>query len=129
MLAFKYLNLTAFLLTATTTTAGKVELATNAEAITGTATNRALTPASGAALVNNRQAAARYTASIGDGTTTSIRVNHALNTDWPLVQVYRNSDNSMVLTEVSVFDADNVDVVFNTAPATNAYTVVILAVG
>lgn len=69
----------------------------------------------------------RYAATIGDGATTSIVVNHALNTRDVTVQVYQNAANyEQVECAVEHTDANNVTLVFTVAPASNAYRVVVM---
>ena len=66
--------------TASTTNPGVVELATTAEALAGTDTSRAVTPAG--------LAARSFTADVGDGTETSYTITHNLGTRDVIVQCY-----------------------------------------
>lgn len=61
------------------------------------------------------------------GGATSIAVEHALNTRDVIVQVYDAATYAEVLTDVVRTTADVVTVSFATAPAANAYRVVVLA--
>jgi hypothetical protein len=68
----------------------------------------------------------KYSANVGDGTTTTITVNHALNTRDVVVQVYTNAaPYDTVFTEVQRTDVNNVSLVFGSAPASAAYRVVV----
>lgn len=102
-------NATAIVSAASTSAAGKVELATTAEALAGTDTARAVTPAG--------LAARSYRAAIGDGSATAIAVNHALGTRDVVVQLYDASSYETLVAQVVRTDTANVTVTFNSAPA------------
>lgn len=69
-----------------------------------------------------------FTTTIGNGSSTSYVVNHALNTTEVIVQVRETASLKRVIdVEIDITDANNVTVVFGIAPALNAYTVVVLA--
>lgn len=104
---------------ATTTTQGKVELATQAEAQAKTDTDRALTPASVADF------ARKYTGLIGNGSNTSLAVTHGLGSQWVTAQVFDASTNEQVECDVVLTNSTTVTFTFATAPASNAYRVVI----
>lgn len=106
--------------TASTTNQGVVELATNAEALAGTDTSRAVTPAG--------LAARSFTAAIGDGTATSIDVTHNLGTRNVIVQMYDSSTYETVYAEVSRSSTSAINCRFNTAPASGDITVLITKV-
>lgn len=75
-------------------------------------------------VVAGSAAAASYAQTIGDGSTTSFTINHALGTSDVFVSVREASGNlSIVYPEVQVTDANNVKVIFDVAPASNAYRV------
>ena len=103
--------------TASSTTEGLVELATATEVKTGTATNRAVTPAGVASL--------SYAASVGNGVLTSVPVTHNLGTRDVIVQVYDNSSWDTVHVETVRTSTTVVTLEFTVAPATNEYRVVI----
>lgn len=67
----------------------------------------------------------KYTALVGNNSNTTITVNHALGNQWPQVDVYRVSDSQKVMVEAVMTDANNLNLVFAVAPATNAYRVVV----
>ena len=105
---------------ATTSQVGVVELATAAEALAGSATDKAVTPSG--------LAARSYTESIGDGSTTSFTVTHGLGTRNVMVQMYDASSYETVYAEVSRTSTTELTVRFNTAPAANDITVLVTKV-
>jgi hypothetical protein len=110
---------------ASDTSAGIVELATQAEVDAGTDTARAVTPAG---LAGSVFATRKFSANIGDGSATSFTVTHNLNTRDVTVEVVRTSGNyDTVLVEVQRTSVNAVVVVFDAAPAANAYRVLIRA--
>jgi hypothetical protein len=106
---------------ASTTAKGVVELATDAEAIAGTDTARALTPASGAALVNDRvnafSEATRFTGAIGDGTNTTLDFVHNLDARVVMVQAYDIASGQLVMVDFFHKDPNTVTFRFAAAPA------------
>jgi hypothetical protein len=110
---------------ASATAKGVVELATNAEAITGTDATRALTPASGAALAENRSALAaadlfnitRKSATIGDGVNAEINFVHNLNARVVMIQTYDVASGQIVMVDFRHRDANTVTFSFADAPA------------
>ena len=102
---------TAIVSAASTSAAGKVELATTAEALAGSDSSRAVTPAG--------LAARSFKDTIGDGSATAIVVNHALGTRDVIVQLYDASSYETCIAQVVRTDANNVTVTFNSAPANN----------
>lgn len=110
---------------ASTSSAGIIQLATQAETDTGTDALKAVTPATLAAAVWGTR---KNNTNIGDGSATSYVVTHNFNTRDVLVEVYRNSGNfDSVLCEVQRTSVNAVTLVFDTAPAVNAYRVSIRA--
>jgi phage-related tail fiber protein len=76
--------------------------------------------------VDTSVVARKVAANVGDGSSTSITVNHNLGTRDVQVQVYTNAaPYDTVLVETQRTDANNVLLVFGTAPATNAYRAVV----
>lgn len=106
--------------TASTSTAGKVQLATTAEAEARSNTAKAVTPSG---LANF---AKRYTASIGDGSATAIAVTHNLGTKDVIAQVRQNSDDAVVECDITQTSTNVTTFTFAVAPASNALRVVIL---
>ena len=109
---------------ATTSNKGVVELATTAEVITGTDTVRAVTPAG----VEAHYDAKNFAGDVGDGSATSYAITHSLETLDVIVQVYEKSSGATVFTDVERTDADTVTLIFATAPASNAYRVLITSI-
>ena len=69
-----------------------------------------------------------YSTSIGDGTSTSIVVNHGLNTQIVIVQLYDLSTGETVYADVVRTDANNVTITFAQAPALLSYRAMVLKV-
>jgi hypothetical protein len=108
---------------ASETSAGIVELATQAEVDTGTDTARAITPAG---LAGSVYATRKFNANFGDGSATSFVITHNLNTFDVAVEIFRNSGNrDTVLAEVQRTSVNAVTIVVDTAPAASAFRVMI----
>jgi hypothetical protein len=109
---------------ASETTAGIAELATQAEADTGTDDLRIVTPAK---LKNWSNAKKKFTANIGDAAATQFDVTHNFGSRDVQVAVYRNSspwDN--VGCDISRPTTNSVRINFAAAPSLNQFSVVIL---
>jgi hypothetical protein len=110
---------------ASESSAGIVELATQAEVDTGTDTARAITPAG---LAGSVYATRKFNANFGDGSATSFVITHNLNTFDVAVEIFRNSGNrDTVLAEVQRTSVNAITIVVDTAPAANAFRVLIRA--
>lgn len=69
----------------------------------------------------------KYVATIGDGTTTTFTITHNLNTQDVVVTVRENaSPYNVVFADVQITDANNIKVLFATAPSSNQYRVVVV---
>lgn len=68
----------------------------------------------------------KASASVGNGANTSFAVSHNLGTRDVVVNVYDNSSYDTVEVDVVRTDANTVTVSFATAPANNAYRVVVI---
>lgn len=68
----------------------------------------------------------KATANVGNGSATSFAVTHNLNTRDVQVQVYDNASYDTVEVDVVRTDVNTVTVSFATAPANNAYRVVVV---
>lgn len=110
---------------ASESSAGIIEIATQGETDTGTDDTRAITPLK---LATSVYATKKFNANIGDGSATSYTVTHNFGTRDVTVEVYRNSGNfDTVLVEIQRTSVNAVTIVFDTAPATNAYRVMVRA--
>jgi len=117
---------------ASETASGIIELATNAEVITGTDTERAVTPAGLQHKIDSYSAslvlAKKYAATItGDDSTVAFDVTHGLNTKDVTVNVWEVSTGLQVRPEASVPLVSKVTITFNVAPVTDKlYRVVVI---
>lgn len=110
---------------ASETVAGVMEQATQAETDGGAVDNVAVTPLK---LKNYSGMLKRFSQAIGDGSATSYTVTHNFNSRDVQVEVYRNSGNyDTVLVETRRVSVNAVQLVFYTAPASNAFQVVVRA--
>lgn len=110
---------------ASETSAGIAELATQAETDAGTDDARIVTPLK---LATSPWASKKFGANFGDGSATSYAITHSLNTYDVNVEIFRNSGNrDTVLMEVQRTSVNQITIVTDTAPASNAYRVIIKA--
>lgn len=109
---------------ASETTAGIAELATQAEVDAGTDDLRIVTPLKLATWSGRIR---KYSTNIGDGSATSYTITHSLNTRDVIIRVFPNSGNYDDV-EVDVYrpSTTTATLVFATAPASNAYRVVVI---
>jgi hypothetical protein len=108
---------------ATETALGLAEIATQAETDTGTDDLRIVTPLKLKTLLDARVGG--YAANVGDGTATSYTVTHNLGTVDVIVMIKDNTSLEEVLADVVITNSNTVTVTFATAPAANAYRVII----
>ena len=109
---------------ASETTAGIAELATQAEVDAGTDDARIVTSLK---LANWSGRLRKVSTSIGDGSATSYVVTHNLNTRDVIIRVFPNSGQyDDVEVDVQRTSTTTATLVFATAPASNAYRVVVL---
>jgi hypothetical protein len=108
---------------ATETTAGILEVATQAETDTGTDDTRAITPQK---LAGWSGRARKFQQTFGDGSATQYTITHNLNTRDLQANVYRNSGAyDEVFCDVEYTTVNTVTLRFVAAPASNAFRVVI----
>lgn len=106
------------------TTAGIIEIATQAETDTGTDDARAVTPLKLAAWAGRKL---KYSATFGDGSATSYTLTHNLGTRDVEVEIFLNSGNyDSVMCDVQRTSINAVTLVFSSAPASNALRATIL---
>lgn len=111
---------------ATDTDKGIIRIATQAEVDAGTNSTAAVTPATLLAFFNDQETGTPGVASdIGDGVSLTYDINHGLGSRDVLVEVFDNSTYETVITNVERTTTNNVRIVVNQAPSTNAYRVVI----
>lgn len=108
--------------TASESTAGIAEIATQAETDTGTDDQRFITPLK---LKNWSGKPLRNATLVGDGSATQYDVTHNLGTRDTVVHIYRNSTPwDEVFCDVERPDANTTRVRFSSAPTTNQFKVV-----
>jgi len=108
---------------ATETALGVAEIATQAETNTGTDDQRIVTPLKLKTLLDNRVGG--YAANVGNASATSFALSHSLGTVDVIVQIKDNTNLDLVIADVVITDANTVTVSFASAPALNAYRVII----
>jgi hypothetical protein len=110
---------------ATETTAGIAEIATQAETDGGVSDTVIVTPLK---LGTSVFATRKFAANVGDASATSFLLTHSFNTFDVTVEVFRNSGNrDSVLCEVQRTSVNAVTVVFDVAPTTNQFRVLVRA--
>ncbi|TAN71618.1 MAG: hypothetical protein EPN17_01010 [Methylobacter sp.] len=110
---------------ASETSPGVAELATQAETDAGADDSRVVTPLK---LASSVFASRKHNAIIGDGAATSYTVTHNFNTRDVEVEVYRNSGNyDTVLVNVQRTSVNAITLLFDVAPTSNAFRVMIKA--
>ena len=108
---------------ATETVLGVSRIATQTEANTGTNDTAYITPLKLATLLAN--SVGGYAANVGNASATSFTVTHNLGTRDVTVLIYDNATYEQVYADVVMTSTTVVTVSFATAPASNAYRVVI----
>lgn len=108
---------------ATESILGVIRLATQSETNAGVDDTTAVTPLKLKNFIDTRVGG--FAANIGNGSATSYVVNHSLNTIDVIVMIKDNSTLEEVIADVVITDANNITVSFATAPANNAYRVII----
>ena len=110
---------------ASESTAGVAEIATQGETDTGTDDQRIVTPLKLATYANRKK---KTVGTIGDGSATQYDITHGFGTRDVTVEVYRNSGNyDTVLCDTSRPDANTVRLNFATAPSAAQFAYVIIA--
>lgn len=109
--------------TATEARTGIAEIATQAEVNAGTDDERIVTPLKLKTYLDANVGG--YAANVGNATNTSFVLTHGLNTRDVTVAIYDNGTYEEVFTDVVLTSTTQITVSFATAPASNAYRVVI----
>jgi hypothetical protein len=108
--------------TASETTAGILEIATQAEVDAGADDARSVTPAKLAAWASRPR---RHEANVGDGSATQFDLTHGFNTLDVQVEVVRVADGVSVWCDVARTSVNVVRLNFQSAPTLNQYRVLI----
>lgn len=108
---------------ASESTAGIAELATQAETDAGTDDARIITPLKLATWSGRIK---KFSVSIGDGSATSYTVTHNLASRDVHVTVYNASNYEEVITDVAHTTTNTLTIIFATAPSSDAYRVVVI---
>lgn len=108
---------------ASESTAGIAELATQAETNAGTDDARIITPLKLATWSGRIK---KFSVSIGDGSATSYTVTHNLASRDVHVTIYNASNYEEVITDVAHTTTNTLTVIFATAPSSDAYRVVVV---
>ena len=108
---------------ATESVLGVSRIATQTETNTGTNDTAYITPLKLVTYLNN--AVGGYAANVGNASATSFTLTHNLGTRDVIVLIYDNSTYEQVYADVVMTSTSVVTVSFATAPALNAYRVVI----
>ncbi len=82
---------------------------------------------SGVVAVDTTVVARKASATIGDGTATTITVTHNLNTQDVIVSVREAATNAVVLADVVANGVNTVQITFAVAPTTGQYRVTVIA--
>lgn len=110
---------------ASETQSGIAEIATQTETDTGTDDVRFVTPLK---LKTSKLFNKSAMGNLGDGSATSFNIDHNFNSRDVIVRVFRNSGNyDDIECDVQRPTVNRVTLVFNAAPALNAYRVVVQA--
>lgn len=110
---------------ASESSAGVLELATQAETDTGTDDARAITPLKLATWSNRKL---KTSGTIGDGSATAFTITHNFNTRNVIVSVFKNSGNyDEVIADVTRPTVNSVTITFASAPTSSAYAYTIVA--
>lgn len=110
---------------ASETTAGKIEIATQAETDAGTDDVRAITPLK---LTTWTGAPQRHQATIGDGAATQIDVSHNFATRDVIINIFQATGSFQAVNcDISLPDTNTARFNFAVAPSSGAYRVVVLA--
>lgn len=114
------------------TTDAPIVIGTTALVFTQIGGGTSLTAGNGITIISNVVAvdpaivARKASATIGDGTSTTLTVTHNLNTQDVLVSVRQVSNNEVVIADVVANGVNTVQITFATAPSTGQYRVTVI---
>lgn len=108
---------------ATETALGLLKIATQTQVNAGTDDTSAVTPLKLKTFLDANVGG--YAANVGNGSATAFTLTHNLGTRDVTIAVYDNSTYEEVIVDVAATTTSTVTVTFATAPASNAYRVVI----
>lgn len=111
------------IVSATELVKGIIQLATNAEAVAGTNTEKAVTPAGVKAALDSRLG--KYYTTFGNGSSTSFTITHSIGTTEVMVQVRETATKEEVIVAWSAPTGTTVVINVNVPPANNQYEVLI----
>jgi hypothetical protein len=117
------------IVSATESDEGLIEIATQGEVTTGIDDTRAITPLklkTHLGETGSLNVALRYTATIGNGSSTTLTVTHNIGRQFVTAQVFETaSPYAQVECDIECDSTTQASFTFNTAPTSNQYTVVI----
>lgn len=96
-----------------------------AKIATGTITDANVSGTAAIAVSKIAGAVRKFAVTVGDGTATSIVINHALGSADVVETVKRVSDGAKVMVGVTYTDANNLTLTFSSPPAANSIRVVV----
>jgi len=111
------------ILDASLTVKGIIQLASNAEGLAGTDSNKAITSSVLKAVLDARVGG--YAANFGDSVATSFTITHGLNSQDVVVQVQRVSDRKEIIVDWAASTVNTVTVLVNVAPTSGQYRIII----
>lgn len=108
---------------ASTTTPGIVEIATQGEVDTGTDTTRVVTPETLAGWTGR---SLRHSASFGDGSATQYDITHNLGTKDLVASIRENATDDVIIADVKMLSTTVTRVTLAVAPTTNALRITLV---
>ena len=110
---------------ATETTPGLIRFATATESSNGTNVQAAVTPSQMATYVGSLVTSGKYSATIGDGSSTMINITHSLGTEDVMVQLRDFITNEVVEADITIGGLNSITIGFSVAPSLNSFRAVI----
>lgn len=106
---------------------GIVQLASQADVITGTDALKAVTPATLQAKIDALVLLRKFNQNVGDGAATTITVTHNLNSADAFVKLKEIATNEDIECAITTPTANTAQLTFNVAPTSNQYRVSVIA--